>query len=184
MNIHEILSAIGVVGTIIGVFMVYDTLKCNHDWNRRKYTLDIMKEWNDNVMRYAIEVERVCPHLFDIDKKSSTIVELTLEQATKIYTSTSQKEEDKDNVVVRHALNSILNQFEFLATAYMQNVADKQIIEESFKKQLIRLHKILSNYLKVVEEHRKYQPWEPYINLVEKWEFEDKQKKDIRKPTA
>jgi hypothetical protein len=180
MNIQEIQSVVGLLCAIIGVLMVYHTLKCNHDWNRRKYTLDIVREWNTNVMTHAIEIERILPHLFDIDKKCDSIVELTLKEAKEIYLS---KSDEKEYTLVRHSLHCILNQFEFLATAYIQNVADKTIVETSFGKQLIRLHDILLNYLKIVEEHRGYQPWQPYIDLVVKWKSE-KTFINIRVPTA
>lgn len=180
MGIMEIFTGIYVFGTFVGLYFVYRNLKASHDWNRRKYALDMIKYWNTDVMNNAIRVESCYNHLFDTNVKLEEIVEITKEEAKKIYTC---EPDEKKCFIARHAFNSLLNQFEYISTAYNNKLADSDIVHDSFKPSLIRLHDILINYIKFVEEHRGYQPWKPYIELVSQWKA-DEAKTKTRPPTG
>lgn len=160
----EILQLFGISITAIGVFMAYQVLKSNHDWYRRKYSLDMLREWNEKVIGHAKEIEKFFPTLLDVDKKKDGI-ELTRERAIKIYTCTP----DHPDWNLRYHIYELLNHFEFVATAYFQGITDVQIIEQSFKEPLLRYHDRLSKFISIVEERRGHQPWPPYIKLINKW---------------
>jgi hypothetical protein len=170
MDTKEVLMAIGLVGTFLGVIMVYKTLKSNHDWYRRQYTLDILKEWNENIMPLVKIIEDVFPHLLDIDGIQSKGVELTREEAEKIYAGDTK---DNKYINLRYTLNSLMNYFEYIATAYLHNVADQRIIFHSFSKSLIRIHDALDNYIEVVKRRRGHQPWQPFLDVISKWKAQD-----------
>lgn len=67
------------------------------------------------------------------------------------------------------ALIELLNHLESIASSYRNAVGDRQIIEESFRPALSRWHDILVNFILVVKEHRGYDPWEPFVTVVDYW---------------
>jgi hypothetical protein len=68
-----------------------------------------------------------------------------------------------------------------VSTSYIQQVADKEIIETVLKNSMIKYYDILKNVIDVVEGCEGYQPWAPFSNLVSEWKAT---KSYIRKPTA
>jgi hypothetical protein len=70
----------------------------------------------------------------------------------------------------------LLNHFESIASAYLNSVGDKRMIEQSFRGVLTRFYDILLNFIAEVERHRgygpDYGPWKPYTALVQDWKHE------------
>ena len=168
----DIILAIGSIGTLIGAFYVYRTMKADHDWRRRQYALDLSKEWNPNTAHHWREIENIFPHLRDVDKTSGEITELTKTQAKELYTCSA---EDNGKWTVRFHLIELINYYDHLAMAYTNNVGDQQIMEDAFKAPMIKAHDILKNFIEVVETCEGYLPWGPYIQVVEEWKSVDKQ---------
>lgn len=169
MTTIEILMCIGSVGTLLGALVVIIVLTKNHDWNRRQYAINILRDWNNNVLQYNRIIEQSFPNLFDTDLKNNP-TELTKKNSIRIYTATSENEE---YLKIRHAIHELLNHLEYVTTAYTQNIADKKIIEDTLKKPLMRVSEILKNYLNIVAERRGYQPWQPYLDVVSMWQKDD-----------
>ena len=158
--------AIGVIGALIGAFLVYRTLTSNHDWQRREYALNIIREWNSNTSERWQAIEEKFPHLRDVDRTGGKVTELTKQQAKDIYTCEPSNEESWK---LRYHLVELLNYLEYVALSYSQNVSDQQIIEVCLKDAMIKYHDILKNVIEVVEICEGYLPWEPYTKLVESW---------------
>jgi len=170
--------AVGAIGTLIAAFLVYRTLKSNHDWQRREYALNIVRDWNINTSAHWQALERVFPHLRDVDRTGGIVTELTKQQAKEIYTCDP---DDKMNWDLRYHVIELLNYLEFVSMVYIQKVADKEIIETCLKDAMIKYYDILKNVIDVVETCEGYLPWTPYSTLVGKLRSASP---IIRKPTA
>ena len=170
--------AIGAIGTLVGAFLVYRTLVCNHDWQRREYGLNLLRDWNANTSKHWQVIEQVFPHLRDVDRTGGKVTELTKQQAKEIYTC---EPSNSDCWELRYHLVEMLNYLEYVAMSYSQKVSDQEIIESCLKDAMIKYHDILKNLIDVVESCEGYLPWEPYTALVESWRITYK---PTRKKTA
>lgn len=170
--------AVGAIGTLIGAFLVYRTLKCNHDWQRREYAINLIRDWNIHTSKHWQVLEGVFPHLRDVDRTGGTVTEITKQQAKDIYTC------EPDNTrywELRYHLVEMLNYLEYVSMSYEQKVADQEIVETSLKDIMIKYYDILKNLIDVVETCEGYLPWEPYTALIGKWKSASV---ITRKPTA
>lgn len=161
-------TLIGVIATAFGVWMAYRTLRANHEWNRRQYIIDIMREWGVKAIAHAKEIEKAFPTLLDEDS-SQEGNELTRKRAIEIYTC----KPDHPDWELRYHIYEILNYFEIVATAYLDGVADDKIIEGTFRDQMIRYYDRMHNFIKIVEERRGHNPWPPYKYFVEKFKSKE-----------
>jgi len=177
-NISLIVLATGYIGTLIGGWYAFVTLKANHDWQRRQYAMEIFRGWNDNTADHAQAIENAFPHIRDVDRTTGKVNEITKEHAKRIYTCDFG---DTKNWQLRFHIIELLNYLEFVAVAYSQGVADKQIILDSLKSPLIKWHDILKNFIETVSLCEGYEPWKPYIDVVAEWQ---QPKTKERKPTA
>ena len=178
MSPTDYITAVGSIGTLLGVLIVLYVLRRNHDWYRRQYALDIMREWNDQALSHTTVIEQSFPGLFHVDTKVKNPVEMTKNDAVGIYTADPK---NPKNLAIRTHISELLNYLEYVSTAYMHSVADKKIIETSFKQSLVNIEKILINYIEIVKERRGYQPWQSYLDVVSGWRPGEK---DKRPPTA
>jgi hypothetical protein len=159
-------NEIGIFVAALAAILIYLTLRANHDWNRRQFAIKMIENWNKATSEHRRAIEKSIPGLVDVDKKSHKVIELTMERATQIYLS---KPGDNVDWELRFHMIELLNYFEFVATAYLNHVGDRKIIEESFKDTLINQETIYKNFVKVVGENRGYEPWKPYTDLVNRW---------------
>jgi hypothetical protein len=159
----NIIIAIGTVGSLIGVCFIYLSPRANHDWQRREYAMNILRDWNTNTGAHWLEIEKVFPHLRDVDRTGGKQTELTKQQSKEIYTCTSENKYWN----VRFHLIELLNFGDFIGSAYLQQVADKQIVTRSVREPLMKWHEILRNFIEVVETCEGYQPWPQYPAVSE-----------------
>ena len=141
-------------------------LRASHDWERRKYVLNMVRDWNLNTGDHARAIEDVFPHIRDVDRTSGHTAELTKEMCKQIYTCAPN---NKNYWEVRFHLIELLNYFEFIAIAYFQNVADREIVTSSFKGPMLKWHDILKNFVDVVHTCEGYEPWKPYTDVISEW---------------
>ncbi len=162
----NLIIAVGAGGTLIGAFLVYKTLVSNHDWQRREYALNLVKEWNENTSGHWQAIENKYPHLRDVDRTGGEVTELTKQQAKDIYTC---EPSDEECWKIRYHFIELLNYLEYVGMSYTQNVSDHKIIEACLKDAMIKYHDILINVIDVIDTCEGYLSWEPYIKLVENW---------------
>ncbi len=158
--------AAGTIGTLIAASFVDRTLKSNHDWQRREYAQNIIRDWNANTSKHWQALEDVFPHLRDVDVTSGKVTELTKQQAKEIYTC---EKTDEINWNLRYHIVELLNYLEFVSMSYTQQVADNYIIETCVRDTMTKYYDLLKNVIEVIEVCEGYQPWKPYVDLVSKW---------------
>lgn len=118
-------------------------------------------------MEHRQKIEAHYPRLLDVDTKSYLNSEISKQAAVEIYLS--RRENEQGLWELRFHLIQLLNYFEMVASAYNNDVADKKMIEDSFKRVMIRYHEVLKNFIDIVIVHRHGNPWQPYSELVNKW---------------
>ncbi|QNI30846.1 DUF4760 domain-containing protein [Alloacidobacterium dinghuense] len=163
-GVLDVIKDFGPIVTAVGVFVAVWTLRANHDWNRRQYTAILVAGWNEKTSIHRKAIERLRPGLIDLDSKG-TPTELTRADAAAIYTA----KPDTPEWELRFHFVEFLNHLEAIASAYRNKVADEQMLEESFRSVLIRVHDILVNFIATVDQHRGYEAWEPYSAVVAYW---------------
>ncbi len=175
----DIFTAIGAMGTLISAWLILQTLKSNHDWQRRQYALDLLRDWNANTNDHSQAIETAFPGIRDVDKTTGKVNEISKDRAKKIYISDPHK--DSNDFLLRFHIIQLLNYLEFVVAAYNVNVADEEVILSTMKNPIIRWATILNNFLDVVEMCEGYQPWGPLRTAVKDWEHEAVSR---RQPTA
>ncbi len=173
-----IATAVGALGTLVGAWLIFRTLRADHDWRRREHAIEMLCQWNDCTADHAKAIEEVFPHIRDADRTTGKVNELTREQAKQIYTC----EPDNDRYWnIRFHIIELLNHLESITTAYSNQVADRGIILNSMQEPISVWLRILSNFLDIVAECEGYQPWQPLLDTVGEWTVK---KREERKPTA
>jgi hypothetical protein len=181
------------IGPLIALgsaFIAWFALKANHDWSRRNCALQFMADWNAKTAPHRKAIEEIFPGLIDKDKKAVYQTELTKEIARNIYTSKQANSTSQDAInspqpdywKARFHLMELGNHMECVSSAYINNVADRKMIEVAFKAPMVRWHSAMENFISEVSEHRGYRPWKPWDDLVQEWSKEPQKK--WRKKTA
>jgi hypothetical protein len=150
--------------TALGLIVAVWTLRANHEWNRRNYTVGLITAWNEKTSSHRKVIERLRPGLIDLNTKGA-VTELTKGDAMAIYTS----QIDTPEWELRFHFIELLNHFEAVAVAYRNRVGDSRMIDQSLRSALLRWHDILEHFMEVVSQHRGYEPWEPYTAVVAYW---------------
>lgn len=166
----QILRTLGVIAGIVSLYVAIHEIKSNHDWNRRHYALEMMRTWNEATEPHKMALEKAYPGLYD-DPPAS---DFSLEEARKIYNDSSRLD-------LQIHIVAMMNHLEYISQVYLKNVGDQDVIKESFKKTMIRWHRALKNWITVFVKHRGYNAWQPYVDLIIKWEQEESTTLEKRK---
>ena len=177
---YRIVLALTGVTVVIGTVLICRTLRSNHKWAKRRFALDMLQMWNDRVYPHFKVIEHLYPHIRLYDHKTKKYGELTKEAAQKLW---SCETSDADLWRAKTAMLELLNYFEFVTTAYATGVADKKLVEQSFKYAMVQWHAILDNFIIVAEEGLGFQPWSPSLKVIQNWRASAAMKKE-RPPTA
>jgi len=139
-------------------------------WQRREYALKICAEWNDKTMEHRKVIEARLPGLVKSQKRARG--QLTRSRAAEIYNSKQGQEKCAGDFELFFHIMALLNHFETIATAYRHEVADRTMIEESFRDALVWWHDNLQNFIAVCKENvtdTGFEPWKPFVDLVRQW---------------
>lgn len=164
-NLLEYANLIIAVVTTLTVITAIWTLRANHAWNRRKYALQLLHDWNENTIQHRRFIESSLPGLLDKNNKTKKIVELSKNDAYKIYSALPSSEEWE----LRFHIIQLFNYFELIATAYFTRVGDKTVIEDSFSLILTNYYDSLSNIIDIFQDNRNYIIWSHYSDAVHEW---------------
>jgi hypothetical protein len=142
------------------------SFRADHDRSRRAEALKLLLIWNDNVLTHRRAIEKQFHGILDNDGGISDKVYLTEEHATKIYLA---KLENVDDWELRFHIIELINFLEAISVAYIWGIADRELIEFSFKPTILNYSKALQHFVAVVIACRGHDPWKPYTELLELW---------------
>ena len=84
----------------------------------------------------------------------------------------------------RQHIVALLNYFEFVAAALENQVADREMIENSFKHTILRWHRDLYEFMVLIKKTRNYEPWPPLQRLVDHWKKQESAEIRVVPPTG
>jgi hypothetical protein len=162
INSHPALAGASVA--IASAWIAIVSLRANHDWNRRQYALNLVGDWNAKTEPHQKAIEGAFPGILNINEDGMPVAEFTLKRAVEVYNATSG-----DDYNLRFHLLQMGNHLEFIASAYLNYVGDRKIIEVAFGNVIVRWYDAMHNFTEVIKMKRKYAPWRPFYDLTLKW---------------
>ena len=84
----------------------------------------------------------------------------------------------------RQHIVALLNYFEFVAASWENQVADREMLENSFKHTILRWHRDLYEFMVLIKKTRNYEPWPPLQRLVDHWKKQDSAEIRVVPPTG
>lgn len=163
-----------------------------HEWYRRHFAVEMIREWNNHSKTHKAAIENAYPQLFRDEGQREARPRIDKEEARRIYfsikddgtgdptkTVSTNGSDDPTKIVdsarweTRNHCIALLNYFEFVASAWENQVADRQMLEDSFKKTILRWHHDLEEFMTVMAKTRQYEPWPPLQRVVAQWKADD-----------
>ena len=155
-NIFQILSSIAVLITVFfasyQLKLIRKTHVDNHDWNRRKAAQDLTMELTETLGDTAILHQR----LQVINRKEAIPLDEILEAI----------EEDP---VLQLKIQKVLNIYSVVSSGILNGVYDKEIIENSRRKAMIKTFDAFSAYITYRRKESIPTLWSPLESIVNKW---------------
>lgn len=168
-NIQSIATAITALTVIVGLYQFLQgkqTLKSNHNWNRRQLAMQesvrIMKEIKeiheqyDDKLKYT-ERRHNEPYLVDADDGISGIHDLIL--AVDEHNSRIQARGvfclSEDGRKLASAIKNILNNYEYLAAGIAEKTLDEKTIKRLSKSNIIKAYKVFGLYIDHLRDYHK-----------------------------
>lgn len=182
-----VVSAIALASAAYGISQ-------QHEWNRRQFAVEMMREWNNQSSLHKAAIEKAYPDLFRDEGPLQSRPRISSTEARLIYFSTPDEDPTKavnptgekptkdiqpTKIVdpmrweIRNHCIALFNYFEFVAAAWENQVADRRMIEDSFKKTILRWHRDLEEFMILIKNTRGYEPWQPLQRVVAQWKADD-----------
>lgn len=162
-NIAQGIIAISSTLIVLQLWIAKDTFQQDHDWNRRHYAAEIMKDWNEDVGKHKDAVLKAFPDFLDKTKRKPILREAAL----KIYEATDT---DRELFELRNHIVAMFNYLEYIASAYRNGVADRSMIKEAFDGVIKLWYSYFKAFIDICEERVGFRPWEPINALILEWE--------------
>ena len=112
--------------------------------------------------------------LLDQQSKPEKLISLNRMLLEDAFPEELAKSRDKQPSMweTRNHCIALLNYFEFVTAAWENQVADREMIEHSFKNTILRWYRDLYEFMALMKNTRKYEPWPPLQRVVEHWKRE------------
>jgi hypothetical protein len=176
-DVSSLVDIVVGIATLLTLWFVYKTLKADHDWRRRQIALELNRDWLEKGTKSANIIEKAFPHI-RYQGQEQDKNELTKSKAREVYTSTS----DETTLEIRRHIIGLLNQMDYIAMAYFNGIADKDIVDSSMKYSLIAWFNSLHDFISVVQELENQPYWHTFQELISHWQ--QSQNVKMRKTTA
>ncbi len=163
ISLADFLKILSLIFTAFTVLLARKSLIENTQWNRNQFASQLLANWSEQTLKHREAIESYKPGIIDFLDQNDLQHALSEEEAEAIYSS---RPHQKQLWNLRFHITQILNYFELIASAYHNNIADPKIVDHSFIPAMQHYHKVLGNFIKVVEKHRGFNPWEPYTHLI------------------
>ncbi len=156
----------------ISTFLLQErALSKEYDWRHKKEAQDIMQTWDSRTSAQKAKIES----FFRARYQSNQMIPITREDAIAIRKARAPigaaAEGSPDNELweVRVKLTELLNYFETVSTACIDDIADETILKNSLGGPMSDWHGYLKNYIAVANEQAEREIWKPYRELMERW---------------
>jgi hypothetical protein len=140
-----------------------------HDWYRRSYTVDMIRDFEGHVVGYRETLQDAFRGLFLKDQHGV----LEAGTAKNLWAGKSEPnskydfmKDEKKVKRVKNQLIGLLNYMEYLSQAYNESVVDQKVFEESLSKPMIYYYDFLEEFIKESQKQLGYDNWQPFSDVV------------------
>ncbi len=162
------MNEIQFLGLVLSLISLALSIYYKFNLDKKHYALEMIREWNQQTAKDKIIIEKVVPGLYE---KCS--LRLLKEKLDKIYNAATLKKEYledsesvEDYLSAKESMIRLLNYFEFISSAYLNNAVDKKIIQNSFSGTMVRYYCVLNDYIRLEYDKTNRNPWLPYVEFV------------------
>lgn len=187
----QLISTTSIVLAAIGVWVAYKAYTAQHEWNRRMYTLELLRNYDRDAKHHS---DKLIYYFRGLLYRSQT-KSLSEEEAKDIYylpnpeLGTEEKpapnngKAQKTNALTpeqrrerREHVIAFLNYMEFVCKAYEARMVDQQMIYESFSAFFIRRFTYFESIIKLSQmEQSSKDSWAPIVRVVGEWRRRDEE---------
>jgi hypothetical protein len=168
-SILQTLIAVGSASTAIAIFIAILTLRDSHEWNRRQYTIEFLRDWNESTREHFIELELQFPEFFEVPDYINDPAMMESWCIDKNRSTEIIKEKSEKNIKLRDHLIRLLNYFEGIASAYEQHVVDRDEIEDSAATVILDFWVYFQPFIEEMRRVNRRDPWPPLSRIVDLW---------------
>ena len=147
-----------VLGPVIPLIILIISLLQSSGWNKKKFAMDIVFDWNNKTAESKATIEKKFPKLF-----VGKITPISKAEANSLY-----KSKLADDIKVRQEIDKLLNHLEAIAVACNNKAVNEEIIRSIFKSILMKFYRGLETYIKLVDE-KEEMTWKQLIKCVDNW---------------
>jgi len=167
--------------TFVSVFIAVSTfslqeraLTKEYEWRHKKEAQDILQTWDSRTSMQKAKIES----FFRRRYRSEHMVPITEEDAVAIRKARAPlgwnpasvpKDAEEELWDVRVKLTELLNYFETVSTACLQDIANESILRESLGGAMRDWRRYLQNYTAIANQQSGREIWKPYRELMFRW---------------
>jgi hypothetical protein len=156
ISLTDGISIVAQIMTILMIYVTYKTLRANHDRARREFAVRLMVDWVLQTKRYnrgaMYLVDKLtihqCDSIFEmeplqIDVRHEKLLSIALLEMAEIITITKDSDgmhiilDKKECIFLRNSIIYELNLLESIFSAYVNRVADLEIINQQFESMIV-----------------------------------------------
>lgn len=182
--ILQVISTGSIVVAAVGAVIAYQAFKAQHEWNRRLYTLEMIRNYDRDGKPHLDALITYWPDaLLTADKQTV----LTKEEARAVYRHPSRQSpsEQASTITVsgatrhltyeeqierRRHLIAYLNYLEAVCIAYETHIVDRDTVYQAFESLFRRCFRFFEEVIAVAQEEQKSTTsWEPIKRVVGEW---------------
>jgi len=169
--ILQAITALGTLGLAISILVSLYGIRQEHEWNRRKHTVEIIGGFEDHVAKYRPVLTNSFRALYEGNKRGK----LDSDTAKRIWKLEVQQDsefefmKDQEKIKeVRGQLIGLFNYMEFLVLSYNENVVDQDSFKKSLADPIIHYHTYLEEFINASQspEILGYRNWQPVSDFV------------------
>lgn len=165
--------------------LTYEATRHAHEWNRRSYTVDIIRGFEGHVVGYRKTLQEALPGVFRLDQRGviepGTAESLWLGNVEPNSKYPFMKDKKRVEELKNHLIG-VLNYMEYLAQTYNEHVVDQEAFEESLAEPMILYHDVLYEFIKASQKHLRYNNWQPFLDVVA--HLKEKRREGVARPKA
>ena len=156
----RVITAVGLLLTAGSVLIAYWGIREQHEWNRRQQTLIIINDSNKHLNEIRNGLRSSFPDMFSATETQK----LSPKDAADLYNACPVKK--PPGAALRFACEArgiaadYLNYLDYIASAYVDHVADSSMIEKAFGGIVMEDYDYFENFIKHGEQVRKRKMWE------------------------
>jgi hypothetical protein len=165
----QALTVVGSVSTAVGIFLAILTLRDTQEWNRRQYTVDFLKNWNECTREHFVELEKQFPDFLavpDFIKKPDLVESWCIDKEKAKLIAEVKSESDRK---LRVHLVELFNYFEMIASAYEQHVVDRDAVQDSAGTVILDFCVYFQPFINEMRKSNRRDPWPPLSRVIDLW---------------